>query len=105
MKHCELLSIDLAKTVFQLCGLDHNHHVIFNKKVTRSQLIKPILDIKPDAIVMESCYSANHWGRQFQSMGFEVRLIPPQHVKPFVKANKNDRHDALAIETEICRNS
>lgn len=97
MKHCKLLSIDLAKTVFQLCGMDLNNHVILNKKVTRRKLVESVLQIKPDAIVMESCYSANHWGRQFQALGFQVQLIPPQHVKPFVKGNKNDRHDAVAI--------
>ena len=97
MKHCKLLSIDLAKTVFQLCGMDKNHHVMFNKKVRRNQLIQSVLEIKPDVIVMESCYSANPWGRQFDSLGFKVQLIPPQHVKPFVKTNKNDHHDALAI--------
>jgi transposase len=97
MKHCKLLSIDLAKTVFQLCGMDVNHHFFFNKKVNRNKLIESVIQIKPDAIVMESCYSANHWGRQFQSLGFKVNLIPPQHVKPFVKGNKNDHHDAVAI--------
>ncbi|GGG03637.1 IS110 family transposase [Marinicella pacifica] len=97
MKHCKLLSIDLAKTVFQLCGMDLNNHVILNKKVTRRKLVESVLQVKPDAIVMESCYSANHWGRQFQALGFKVKLIPPQHVKPFVKGNKNDHHDAVAI--------
>ena len=97
MKHCNLLSIDLAKTVFQLCGMDSKHHIFFNKKVNRNKLIESVLQIKPDTIVMESCYSANYWGRQFQSLGFKVNLIPPQHVKPFVKGNKNDKHDAVAI--------
>ncbi len=97
MKHCKLLSIDLAKTVFQLCGIDINHHVFFNKKIARNKLIETVMQVKPDTIVMESCYSANHWGRQFQSLGFKVNLIPPQHVKPFVKGNKNDHHDAVAI--------
>ena len=97
MKHCKLLSIDLAKTVFQLCGMDSNHHFFFNKKISRNKLVESILQIKPDSIVMESCYSANYWGREFQKLGFKVNLIPPQHVKPFVKGNKNDHHDAVAI--------
>lgn len=97
MKHCKLLSIDLAKTVFQLCAMDIHNHVISNKKVRRKKLIQSVLEIKPETIVMESCYSANYWGREFQSMGFKVNLIPPQHVKPFVKTNKNDHHDAVAI--------
>ena len=97
MKHCKLLSIDLAKTVFQLCGTDINNHVMFNKQIKRAKLIETVLQTNPDTIVMESCYSTNHWGRQFQSMGYKVKLIPPQHVKPFVKNNKNDKHDAVAI--------
>lgn len=97
MKHCKSLSIDLAKTVFQLCGMDTNHHIFFNKKINRKTLVQSVLQIQPDSIVMESCYSANYWGREFQKLGFKVNLIPPQHVKPFVKGNKNDHHDAVAI--------
>ncbi|MCB1584115.1 MAG: hypothetical protein R3E90_02110 [Marinicella sp.] len=63
MKHCKLLSFDLAKTVFQLCDMDLNHHVFFNKKVNRNKLLESVTQIKPDTIVMESCYSANYWGR------------------------------------------
>lgn len=97
MKHCKTLSIDLAKTVFQICGMGRNNNMLFNKKVTRKKLIESVINAKPETIIMESCYSANHWGRQFQALGFKVKLIPPQHVKPFVKGNKNDRHDAVAI--------
>jgi transposase len=97
MKHCKLLSIDLAKSVFQLCSMDNNHCIISNKKVTRKKLLHSVLEIKPDTIVMESCYSANYWGRLFESHGFKVNLIPPQHVKPFVKGNKNDHNDSVAI--------
>jgi transposase len=97
MKHCKLLGIDLAKSVFQLCIMDQNNHVTTNKKVRRNQLLKTVLNIKPDTIFMESCYSANYWGRVFQGHGFVVHLVPPQHVKPFVKGNKNDHNDALAI--------
>lgn len=97
MKHCKLLSIDLAKSVFQLCGMDINHHVMFNKKVTRKSLLKNVLNYKPDSICIEACYSAHYWGRLFESHGFKVNLIPPQHVKPFVKGNKNDHNDAVAI--------
>jgi len=97
MKHCKLLSIDLAKTVFQICGLSNNNTTLFNRKTTRAKLLIEILNINPDLIVMESCYSANYWGRLFMSHGFKVKLIPAQHVKPFVKGNKNDKHDALAI--------
>jgi len=97
MKHCKRLSIDLAKDVFQICGLSINNKTIFNRKTTRAKLLLEVLTIKPDMIFMESCYSANYWGRLFESHDFTVKLIPAQHVKPFVKGNKNDKHDALAI--------
>jgi len=97
MKHCKLLSVDLAKNVFQICCLDQNNQEQYNKKARRNKLLETVLQKNPKAIVMESCYSATYWGRLFQKHGFEVKLIPPQHVKPFVKGNKNDHHDALAI--------
>ena len=97
MNHCKLLSIDLAKSVFQICADNDHNKLLFNKKVTRKTLLKEVLNANPDKIFMESCYSANYWGRLFQSHGFQVKLIPAQHVKPFVKGNKNDKHDALAI--------
>ena len=97
MKHCKRLSIDLAKDVFQICGLCTNNKTLFNRKTTRAKLLLEVLNIKPEMIFMESCYSANYWGRLFESHGFKVNLIPAQHVKPFVKGNKNDKHDALAI--------
>jgi len=97
MKHCKRLSIDLAKNVFQICGVNDHNKIIFNKKVSRNKLLKEVLNANPDEIFIESCYSATYWGRLFKSHGFKVGLIPAQHVKPFVKGNKNDKHDAVAI--------
>ena len=97
MNHCKLLSIDLAKNVFQICGVDSHNKILFNKKVTRSKLVIEVLNANPEKIFMESCYSATYWGRLFESHGYKVGLIPAQHVKPFVKGNKNDKHDAVAI--------
>ena len=94
MKHCKRLSIDLAKDVFQICGLNTHNKTLFNRKTTRAKLLLEVVNIKPDIIFMESCYSANYWGRLFESHGFKVKLIPAQHVKPFVKGNKNDKHEA-----------
>ena len=97
MKHCKRLSIDLAKDVFQICGLSSNNKILFNRKTSRAKLLIEVLNCKPDMIIMESCYSATYWGRLFESHGFSVKLVPAQHVKPFVKGNKNDKNDALAI--------
>lgn len=96
MKH-SVIGIDLAKNVFQICALKGRSTVVFNKRVSRSRLRHEIRQCEPTRIVMESCYAANYWGRTFQEMGHEVKLVPPWQVKAFVVGNKNDHNDALAI--------
>jgi len=97
-----LIGIDLAKSVFQVCAVNQAGKAVFNRQVRRQRLME-LLARYPEAIIaMEACSGSNYWGRELQQRGFEVRLIPPQHVKPFVKGNKNDRNDAFAI-TEAAR--
>ena len=93
----KLIGIDLAKDIFQICALNQAGKVIFNKCVRHKELVKQIQKIEPTTIAMESCSSANYWGRLFRDMGHNVMLIPPQHCKPFVRGGKNDARDALAI--------
>ena len=97
MNNIKLVSIDLAKSVFQICLFSNDHSILSNKKVTRKKLGNEIALLKPTTIVMEACYSAHHWGRVFESYGHTVQLVPAQHVKPFVRGNKNDANDAVAI--------
>ncbi len=99
----KLVSIDLAKNSFQVCGINQAGKAIVNKKVNRSKLLKTVLQLKPQKVVMESCYTVNYWGRKFQSHGFEVGAIPAQFVKAFVRGNKNDCNDALAIAEAATR--
>ncbi|WP_158769517.1 IS110 family transposase [Paraglaciecola sp. L1A13] len=94
---CNLVSIDLAKNVFQLCALDEQNNVIFNKQIRRDKLLHELRQIEPTLVVMEACYSANPWGRRFKALGHTVKCIPAHVVKPFVRGNKNDANDALAI--------
>lgn len=93
----KLIGIDLAKDIFQICALNQAGKVIFNKSVRYKELVNQIHKIEPTTIAMESCSSANFWGRRFEQMGHTVMLIPPQHCKPFVRGGKNDARDALAI--------
>lgn len=93
----KVISIDLAKNIFQICAIDQHHKVAFNKKVKRENLLKSLSNINADMIVMEACYSSNYWARVVSDMGFVVKLIPPFQVKPFVVGNKNDHNDAIAI--------
>jgi len=97
MNNHKLISIDLAKNVFQVCILDDHNNIISNKKVTRKKLIETVMQSTAKRIVMESCYSSNYWGREFIKLGYQVDLIPPRIVKPFVNGNKTDHNDAIAI--------
>jgi transposase len=97
MSNITIIGIDLAKSVFQVCGLNQAHKKIFNKQIKRANLIHEIRQHPNVLIAMEACASSHHWARTFADMGFIVRLIPAQHVKAFVQGNKNDANDALAI--------
>jgi transposase len=73
------------------------------RKLTRSQLIPFFAELPPCGVAMEACSSAHHWGRALIELGHEVRLIPPAHVKPYVRRNKNDQVDAAAIYEAMSR--
>lgn len=97
MSEIKWLGIDLAKSVFQLHGVDERAVVVLRKPVRRAQLLRVMAQLPACTVAMEACGGAHHWARQFQRLGHEVRLIAPQYVKPFVKGNKTDRNDAEAI--------
>lgn len=92
----KLLGIDLAKESFYFCGMQHRK-VCLEKKVSRVKVLREVESFNPTTIYMEACGGAHFWARQFRERGYEVVLIPAQDVKPFVKGQKNDRNDALAI--------
>lgn len=97
-----LIGIDLAKTIFQVCGVNQAGRPVFNKRVKRDHFMTLVLQYPNAVIAMEACSGSNYLGRTLVKQGYEVKLLPPQHVKPFVKGNKNDRNDAFAI-TEAAR--
>lgn len=92
-----LVGIDLAKNVFQVCGVNQAGKQVFNRQIRRNKLMITLSQYPDATIAMEACGGSNYWGRTLLSKGFVTRLIPAQHVKPFVKGNKNDRNDAFAI--------
>ena len=94
---CKLIGIDLAKNVFQVCGVNDYLKPRFNEKLKRKALLKFLAKQAPTLVVMEACYSSNYWAREIEKLGHVVKLIPAQHVTAFVRGNKNDRNDALAI--------
>lgn len=98
-----IIGIDLAKNTFQLCALDTQQRVVFNRAVSRSKLAATLAQQPPCLVAMEACSSAHYWGRLFARMGHDVRLLPPQHVKAFARVHKSDAHDALAIAEAALR--
>lgn len=97
MKKCNRIAIDLAKNVFEICILGRNNRILGRQRLKRAQLMQFIAKQSKSRIVMEACYSSHYWAREFTKLGHTVDLIPPQHVKPFLRGNKNDHNDALAI--------
>jgi len=103
MKKCNTISIDLAKSVFQVAVINGYGKIVSNKEMPRKRIFSFIASQKPSRIVMEACGSSNYWGRLFRELDHEVLLVAAQHVTPFVKGNKNDANDAIAIYEASCR--
>src|SRR6202140_5205554 len=91
------IGLDLAKTVFQVHGIDANEKVVVRKQLRRSQVIAFFKALPPCLIGMEACATAHHWARELRKLGHEARLLPAKDVKAYVKRNKNDAADAEAI--------
>lgn len=91
------VGLDIAKTWFQAHGADGEGKPVFRHKLRRDQVISFFTELPPTTIGMEACSTAPHWARQLSALGHNVRLIPPQYVKPFVKRSKTDSADAEAI--------
>ncbi|AJJ28857.1 transposase family protein [Yersinia enterocolitica] len=79
------LGIDLAKNVFQLHGVGCNGQTVLKKKLTRDKFLPFLMQLEPCLIGMEACASSHHFARVLRQYGHEVKLIPPQYVKPYVK--------------------
>ena len=97
------LGIDLGKNTFHLIGQDERGAIVLRIKLSRTQLTQRLANIPPCLIGMEACAGAHHIGRQLQALGHDVRLIPAQYVKPFLKGHKNDYRDAEAIAEAVQR--
>lgn len=97
MNEITTLSIDLAKNVFQLHGVDATGRQQLRRRLRRAQLLSFMARIPPCLVAMEACASAHYWGREFGKLGHRVKLIPTQYVKPYVRGSKTDSHDAEGI--------
>ena len=97
------LGIDLGKTIFHLVGMNQRGVVLLRKRLSRTQLLQFTANLKVDLIGMEACGGSHFLGRALREQGHDVRLIPAQYVKPYVKTNKSDYIDAEAIAEAVGR--
>lgn len=102
MNKVTTLGIDLAKSVFFLIALGADGKRTWRKRLRRGQLLNATRQLEPCEIAMEACAGAHYWAREFERQGHTVRLLPPQHVKGYLRGQKNDYNDAQAI-AEACQ--
>ena len=94
MKKTTTIGIDLAKNVFAIHGTDEKGHRTIRKELRRDKLAEFFANLPPCLVGMEACGSAHYWARKLELMGHNVRILPSQFVRPYVKSNKNDAADA-----------
>src|SRR5215468_12326207 len=98
-----VLGIDIAKRVFHAVGMDERGKIVMRKRLSRHDLMPFMAQLPPVLIGMEACGGAHYWARRFREHGHEVKLMAPQFVAPYRKANKNDLRDAEAIAEAMTR--
>ena len=91
------IGMDTSKHIFQLHGVDAAERPVLRKRFGRKQMVAFFAELPPTVIGIEACGAAHYWARTLGEFGHEVKLIAPQHVKPYVKRNKNDRRDAEGL--------
>jgi transposase len=91
------IGMDTSKHFFQLHGVDTAEQPVLRKRLGRQQMVAFFAKLPSTLIGIEACGAAHYWGRVLGELGHEVKLIAPQHVKPYVKRNKNDRRDAEGL--------
>jgi transposase len=97
------IGLDIAKSVFQVHGISATGEVLIRRQVRRGQVLKFFASLPPCLVGIAACASAHHCSRELQSLGHQVKLMPPAYVKPYVKRQKNDMADAEAICEAVTR--
>src|SRR5262245_19725364 len=103
MSEIMTIGLDLAKHVFQLHGVDAEGRTVLRKRLWRGQVLAFFSRIPRCVVGLEACATAHYWGRELGAPGHEVRLMPAQYVKAYIKRNKNDAADAEAICEAVSR--
>src|SRR5213594_4894965 len=91
------IGLDIAKSVFQVHGIDAEGKVTIRRQLKRRYVLAFFQKLQPCLVGIEACATSHHWSRQLKALGHTVRLMPPAYVKPYVKRQKNDAADAEAI--------
>jgi transposase len=105
MGEVSTIGLDIAKSVFQVHGVDADGAVVIRKRVGRVKVLEFFSALPPCLVGIEACPTAHHWSRELQALGHTVRLMPPSYVKAYVKRSKNDANDAAAICEAVTRPS
>src|ERR1700682_2738717 len=107
MQTITTIGLDIAKSVFQVHGVDADGKVVLRRQLKRRYVLAFFQKLPPCLVGIEACASSHHWSRELQALGHTVRLMPPAYVKPYVKRQKNDAADAEAIceAGQICGSS
>ena len=103
MQTITTIGLDIAKSVFQVHGVDAGGQVIVRRQLKRRYVLTYFQKLSPCLVGIEACASSHHWSRELQALGYTVRLMPPAYVKPYVKRQKNDAADAEAICEAVTR--
>src|SRR5271168_1153315 len=103
MQAITTIGLDIAKSVFQVHGIDAEGKVIIRRQLKRRYVLALFQKLPPCLIGIEACASSHHWSRELKALGHSVRLMPPAYVKPYVKRQKNDMADAEAICEAVTR--
>ena len=101
VKEITTIGLDTAKSVFQLHGINADHHPVLRRQLKRRQVLPFFAKLPPCVVGIEACSASHHWSRELAKLGHTVRLIPPRYVKPYVKSQKNDATDAEAILSKV----
>jgi transposase len=103
MQAITTIGLDIAKSVFQVHGVDAEGTVVVRRQLKRRYVLAFFQKLPPCLVGIEACASSHHWSRELQALGHKVHLMPPAYVKPYVKRHKNDATDAEAICEAVSR--
>src|SRR5207342_60992 len=103
MQTVTTVGLDIAKSVFQVHGIDAKGDVIIRRQLKRRYVLAFFQKLPSCLVGIEACASSHHWSRELTALGHTVRLMPPAYVKPYVKRQKNDMADAEAICEAVTR--